>query len=152
MTGCGAPKPLEGSIFRRERRPGETSDGPNDPRHALNGVTNEPGDRDRRGGLRRLLAEVDADGWDSWSGREVVRLVRRRCVAESIRWTNRAGSLGEVGVAPVWVALAEWMAGDRRADPVGVLRVTARRVYAAEAAGVELGMGDPVNGFRAPVQ
>jgi hypothetical protein len=68
-------------------------------------------------------------------------LVRRRCVAESIRWTNRGGNLGEVGIAPVWVALAEWMAGNRRADPVGVLRVTARRVYAPEAAGVELGMG-----------
>ena len=64
---------------------------------------------------------------------------------------NRAGNLGEVGVAPVWVALAQWMSGDRRADPIGVLRVTARRVYAAEAAGVELGLGDPVNRPRSLV-
>ena len=97
------------------------------------------------GRLRELLADVVADGWNSSSGLEVLRLIRRECVAESSRWVNRAGSLGEIGVAPVWVALAEWMSGERRADPIGVLRVTARRVYAAEAAGVELGLGDPVN-------
>ena len=95
--------------------------------------------------LRDLLADVDADGWNSSSGREVLRLIRRECVAESSRWISRAGNLGESGVAAVWVALDQWMSGERRADPIGVLRVTARRVYAAEAAGVELGMGDPVN-------
>jgi hypothetical protein len=109
-------------------------------------------DRRRLGQLRQLLVDVDVDGWDSSSGREVLRLIRRECVAESCRWINRAGHLGEVGVAPVWVALAVWMSGHRRADPVGVLRVTARRVYAAEAAGVELCMGDPVNRPRPLVQ
>ena len=32
------------------------------------------------GGLRELLADVDADGWNSSSGREVLRLIRRECV------------------------------------------------------------------------
>ena len=64
-------------------------------------------DRLRLGQLGDLLVEVDIDGWDSSAGRAVLRLIRRECVAESFRWINRAGHLGEVGVAPVWTALAE---------------------------------------------
>gem|GEM_PF-1561946 len=142
MRVDGEPNNLDSNVFAPQNRQEETEE---DTPDVLNRATNEPARHGRLGGLRELLAGVDADGWNSLSGREVVRLIRRHCATESTRWINRAGNLGEVGVAPVWVALAEWMAGDRRADPGAVLRVTARRVYAAEAAGVELGMGDPVN-------
>ena len=53
--------------------------------------------------LSDVLADVDADGWNSSSGLEVLRLIRRECVAESSRWINRAGNLGESGVAAVGV-------------------------------------------------
>ena len=142
MRVYGDRNKLGSNGFARTRCPQAPAESAPD---VLNHDATDPVRGGRLGRLKELLAGVDDDGWNSPAGQEVVRLVRRQCVAESIRWTNRAGSLGEVGVAPVWVALAEWMAGDRRADPVGVLRVTARRVYAAEAAGVELGMGDPVN-------
>jgi len=53
--------------------------------------------------LSDLLADLDADGWNSSSELEVLRLIRRECVAESSRWINRAGNLGESGVAAVGV-------------------------------------------------
>ena len=84
------------------RQPGSISD-PElvHPDQAKAGGRAESGRRLNR--LSDLLADVDADGWNSSSGLEVLRLIRRECVAESSRWINRAGNLGESGVAAVGV-------------------------------------------------
>ena len=84
------------------RQPGSISD-PElvHPDQAKAGGRAESGRRLNR--LSDLLADLDADGWNSSSELEVLRLIRRECVAESSRWINRAGNLGESGVAAVGV-------------------------------------------------
>jgi hypothetical protein len=84
------------------RQPGSISD-PElvHPDQAKAGGRAESGRRLIR--LSDLLADLDADGWNSSSELEVLRLIRRECVAESSRWINRAGNLGESGVAAVGV-------------------------------------------------
>ena len=101
--------------------------------------------------LRQLLDDLEQDrhGWNGQAGRAAIDLIRLECTAESRLWTWTAGSLAEVGVAPVWQALDEWRRSDRSVEPMAVLRRTARRAYSAEAAAVQLGVGDPVNRRRA---
>lgn len=96
------------------------------------------------GDLGDLLGQVAVVGWDSGPGHRVVEIIQRACSSAAAQWVRRAGHLGDVGVGPAWVALAEWLRSDRHVDPGAVLRRTLQRVYAAEAAAVELGAGDPI--------
>jgi len=98
-----------------------------------------------RGHLDELLDLVGEFGWNTAAGRSVFALMQAECARRVPRWRNTAGDLGDVGIAPMWVALDEWMAGDRRADPMGVMRGTAGRVYSREALAVEIGRGDPIS-------
>lgn len=109
---------------------------------------------DRRRGLRELLVELDSEHarWNGVSGRAAVATIVRVCRAEAPNWLRRAGHLGDVGVGPAWEALAGWLKSDRSVDPMAILRRTVQRVYAAEAAAVELGAGDPVRRPKLLVQ
>ena len=77
--------------------------------------------------LSDLLADLDADGWNSSCELEVLRLIRRECVAESSRWINRTGNLGKSGGAAVGV----------HADPASGLTTSLEKPQVSSCGDVE---------------
>ena len=91
--------------------------------------------------LSSLLAVVAGDGWGSAAGNQAIRIMRKVCRREASRWTHKAGWMTEEGLAPVWEQMDRLVRAGRFDDAPGLLRLAARRAYAAEAAAMQTGMG-----------
>jgi hypothetical protein len=91
--------------------------------------------------LSSLLAVVAGDGWGSAAGNQAIRIMRKVCRRQASRWTHKAGWLTEEGLAPVWEQMDRLVRAGRFDDAPGLLRLAARRAYAAEAAAMQTGMG-----------
>jgi hypothetical protein len=97
--------------------------------------------------LSSLLAVVAGDGWGSAAGNQAIRIMRKVCRREASRWTHKAGWLTEEGLAPVWEQMDRLVRAGRFDDAPGLLRLAARRAYAAEAAAMQTGMGSASTRF-----
>ena len=95
----------------------------------------------RRSRLADLLSMVAQQGWESEAGREAIRIVQGACRREAAEWTRTAGWLTDEGLSVVWEQLDRLVRAGRFADAPGLLRIAARRAYAAEAAAAQTGLG-----------
>lgn len=91
--------------------------------------------------LSSLLAVVAGDGWGSAAGNHAIRIMRSACRRETIHWRHKAGWLSDEGLAPVWQQMDRLVRAGRFDDAPGLLRLAARRAYAAEATAMQTGMG-----------
>lgn len=95
----------------------------------------------RRSRLADLLSMVAQQGWESEAGREAIRIMQAACRREAAEWTRTAGWLTDEGLSVVWEQLDRLVRAGRFADAPGLLRIAARRAYAAEAAAAQTGLG-----------
>lgn len=99
------------------------------------------GERPRRSRLGELLGQVAVQGWGSDAGREALRIMQAACRREAAEWTRTAGWLTDEGLSVVWEQMDRLVRAGRFADAPGLLRIAARRAYAAEAAAAQTGVG-----------
>lgn len=97
--------------------------------------------RGQRSRLRELLSLVAEEGWGSNAGRDAIRIMRAACRREAAEWTRTAGWLTDEGLSVVWEQMDRLVRAGRFADAPGLLRIAARRAYAAEAAAAQTGVG-----------
>ncbi len=97
--------------------------------------------RGQRSKLGELLGRVAVQGWASDAGREAIRIMQAACRREAAEWTRTAGWLTDEGLSVVWEQMDRLVRTDRFADAPGLLRIAARRAYAAEAAAAQTGVG-----------
>jgi len=91
------------------------------------------GQHSRRSRLVDLLAQVAERGWGSDAGRQAIGLMQAACRREAAEWTRTAGWLTDEGLSVVWEQMDRLVRTGRFADAPGLLRIAARRAYAAEA-------------------
>lgn len=91
--------------------------------------------------LSGLLAAVADEGWGGEAGRQAVSIMRSACRREAMHWIRTAGWLTDEGLSEVWEQMDRLVRAGRFADAPGLLRVAARRAYAAEAAAAQTCMG-----------
>lgn len=96
------------------------------------------GPRSRLGELLSLVAE---EGWGSNAGRDAIGIMQAACRREAAEWTRIAGWLTDEGLSVVWEQMDRLVGAGRFADAPGLLRIAARRAYAAEAAAAQTGVG-----------
>lgn len=99
------------------------------------------GEHSRRSRLVDLLAQVAEQGWGSDAGRQAIGIMRVACRREAAEWTRTAGWLTDEGLSVVWEQMDRLVRTGRFADGPGLLRIAARRAYAAEAAAAMTGLG-----------
>src|SRR6476469_11258957 len=99
------------------------------------------GERSRRSRLVDLMAQVAEQGWGSAAGRQAIGIMRVACRREAAEWTRTAGWLTDDGLSVVWEQMDRLVRAGRFADAPGLLRIAARRAYAAEAAAAQTGVG-----------
>ena len=99
------------------------------------------GEHSGRSRLVDLLAQVAERGWGSDAGRQAIGLMQAACRREAAEWTRRAGWLTDEGLSVVWEQMDRLVRTGRLADAPGLLRIAARRAYAAEAAAAQTGVG-----------
>jgi hypothetical protein len=99
------------------------------------------GEPSRRSQLGELLAEVAEQGWGSVPGRQAIGIMQLVCRREAAEWTRTAGWLTDEGLSVVWEQMDRLVRTGRFADAPGLLRIAARRAYAAEAAAAMTGLG-----------
>lgn len=97
--------------------------------------------RAERSRLGELLAEVALQGWGSEAGRAAIGIMQAACRREAAEWTRKAGWLTDEGLSVVWEQMDRLVRAGRFADAPGLLRIAARRAYAAEAAAAQTGVG-----------
>ena len=98
-------------------------------------------ERAQRSRLGELLGRVAVQGWGSDAGREAIRIMQAACRREAAEWTRTAGWLTDEGLSVVWEQMDRLVRAGRFADAPGLLRIAARRAYAAEAAAAQTGVG-----------
>ena len=99
------------------------------------------GERSRRSRLVDLMAQVAEQGWGSAAGRQAIGIMRVACRREAAEWTRTAGWLTDDGLSVVWEQMDRLVRSGRFADGPGLLRIAARRAYAAEAVAAMTGLG-----------
>jgi hypothetical protein len=99
------------------------------------------GEHSRRSRLVELLTQVADQGWGSDAGRQAIGIMRVACRREAAEWTRTAGWLTDEGLSVVWEQMDRLVRTGRFADAPGLLRIAARRAYAAEAAAAQTGVG-----------
>jgi hypothetical protein len=95
----------------------------------------------QRSRLGELLGRVAVHGWGSDAGRDAIRIMQAACRREATEWTRTAGWLTDEGLSVVWEQMDRLVRAGRFADAPGLLRIAARRAYAAEAAAAQTGVG-----------
>lgn len=80
-------------------------------------------------------------GWDGDAGRQAIGIMQAACRREAAEWTRTAGWLTDEGLSVVWEQMDRLVRAGRFADAPGLLRIAARRAYAAEAAAAQTGLG-----------
>ena len=98
-------------------------------------------ERSQRSRLGELLAQVAVQGWGSDAGRQAIGIMQAACRREAAEWTRTAGWLTDEGLSVVWEQMDRLVRAGRFADAPGLLRIAARRAYAAEAAAAQTGVG-----------
>lgn len=98
-------------------------------------------DRVPRSRLGELLTLVTEQGWGSKPGRQAIGIMRVACRREAAEWTRTAGWLTDEGLSVVWEQMDRLVRAGRFAEGPGLLRIAARRAYAAEAAAAMTGLG-----------
>lgn len=97
--------------------------------------------RGQRSRLGELLSLVAEEGWGSDAGRDAISIMQAACRREAAEWTRTAGWLTDEGLSVVWEQMDRLVRVGRFADAPGLLRIAARRAYAAEAAAAQTGVG-----------
>jgi len=97
--------------------------------------------RAERSRLGELLGDVAVQGWGSEAGRDAIGIMQAACRREAAEWTRTAGWLTDEGLSVVWEQMDRLVRAGRFADAPGLLRIAARRAYAAEAAAAQTGVG-----------
>lgn len=98
-------------------------------------------ERPQRSRLGELLGRVAVHGWGSEAGRLAIGIMQAACRQEAAEWTRTAGWLTDEGLSVVWEQMDRLVRAGRFADAPGLLRIAARRAYAAEAAAAQTGVG-----------
>jgi hypothetical protein len=95
----------------------------------------------QRSQLGELLSRVASEGWSGDAGRQAIGIMQAACRREAAEWTRTAGWLTDEGLSVVWEQMDRLVRAGRFADAPGLLRIAARRAYAAEAAAAQTGVG-----------
>jgi hypothetical protein len=97
-------------------------------------------DRPQRSRLGELLDRVVVQGWGE-AGRQTIGIPQAAFRRESAESPRTAGWLTDEGLSEVWEQADRLVRAGGFADAPGLLRIAARRGYAAEAAAAMAGPG-----------